>query len=56
MNTHTPKLGKYTSLFLNIGAHYREFILHANYRGPNFNWTVPLKLAWYNWRATKESK
>jgi len=40
------------SLIRNIAAHYREFRQHPNYRGPNFTWIVPLKLAWVNWRAS----
>jgi hypothetical protein len=30
---------------------YREFITHPEFRGPNFNWRVPMRLALSMWRA-----
>lgn len=41
------------SLIRNIIAHYRTFIQHPNFRGPNFNWIVPLRMAWSDWKCTR---
>jgi hypothetical protein len=40
------------NLIRNMWAHYRSFIHHPEFRGPNFNWLVPARLSWVNWRAT----
>lgn len=29
---------------------YRDFIRHPEWRGENFTWRVPLRLAWREWR------
>jgi hypothetical protein len=29
---------------------YREFWQHPNYRGPKFNWLVPARIAYRQWK------
>lgn len=29
---------------------YRDFIRHPDYRGSNFNWLVPFRIAYQQWR------
>jgi len=31
--------------------HYREFLKHPEYRGPNFTWFTPALLAYHRWRV-----
>ena len=40
----------------NVLAHYREFIQHPNFCGPKFNWSVPARLFWSNWKCTRRDK